>query len=370
MQATEFLEKIVSIYSPSGREDEVAQFIAHEGKELGFTNTEVDHFNNVVLEIGPSTDSTTSPQAGSGQAKAEKEIILLGHIDTVKPFLPVKTEDGKLYGRGSVDAKGAFATFVFAALAAAKELKNTKIIVAGASQEEKHGIGGQVLAERFQNPSAIIVGEPSGVNGITLGYKGTFTMEFFKRKGTMHSANESEQNAIEEAIEFTQKIKAFCEKFNTGKSVWEGLQQRIEKFVYDEVNSVEQVKVRVKFRTPLNFDASELKKVVGENTNGGEVSYLQSWGSEEACLSSKNSPVTRAFLSSIRAEGGTPVFKVKTGTADMNTFFKAFPDTPIVSYGPGDSNLDHTPEEHLNLAEFETAIKVLTKVLVKLDTSI
>lgn len=356
MQAAKFLTEIVKIYSPSGREDEVAKFISGETAKLGFAKTEVDHFNNVILEIG-------SP-------KAKKTILLLGHIDTVRPFLPVKIEDNKLFGRGSVDAKGAFATFVFAALAASPKLKNTKIVVAGASQEEKHGVGGRVLADRFQKPDAIIVGEPSGFAGITLGYKGTFSMEFFKRKNTAHSANDSEKNAIEEAIDFTQKIKKFCDDFNSGKSIWEGLQQRVEKFVFDEVNGVEQVKVRVKFRTPVGFDSAELKKVVGANSNGGEISYLQSWGSEAACLSPKNSPLVKAFLPAIRAEGGEPVFKVKTGTADMNTFVKAFPEVPIVSYGPGDSNLDHTPEEHLDLDELEKAVKVLTNVLVQLDESL
>jgi [amino group carrier protein]-lysine/ornithine hydrolase len=351
MHPKDFLHKIVSIYSPSGREEEVVQYIADESKKLGFDKTEVDHFHNVILEIG----------------HGKKEIILLGHIDTVKPFLPVQIEDNKLYGRGSVDAKGAFTAFVFAALAVAPKLKNTKIIVAGASQEEQHGIGGQVLAERFKNPTAIIVGEPSGVDGITLGYKGTFTMEFFKRKTSMHSANDSEKNVIEEAIEFTQKIKEFCDEFNKNKSVWNGLQHRVAKFNFDEVNGVEQVKVRVKFRTPLGFDSAELKKVVGENKNGGEVSYLQSWGSEEACLAPKNSLLTRAFIKAIRAEGGKPIFKVKTGTADMNTFFKAFPDVSIVSYGPGDSNLDHTPDEHLNLDELDQAVRVLEKVLLSFE---
>lgn len=356
MNPKDFLQKIVSIYSPSEREDEVAHFISTEAKKLGFAKAEVDHFNNVVFE--------------GGNLKAKKTILLLGHIDTVKPFLPVKIEDDKLFGRGSVDAKGSFATFVFAALAASKNLKNTKIIIAGASQEEKHGVGARVLAEKFKNLDAIIVGEPSSFEGITLGYKGTFTMEFFKRKNSAHSANDSEKNAIEEAIEFTQKIKKFCDEFNSDKSVWEGLQQRVEKFVFDEVNGVEQVKVRVKFRTPIGFDSTELKKVVGENSNGGEISYLQSWGSEEACLSSKNSPLVKSFLASIREEGGTPIFKVKTGTADMNTFAKAFPKVPIVAYGPGDSNLDHTPDEHLELSEFEKAIKILTEVLVKLDESL
>ena len=360
MKAAEFLEKIVSIYSPSEREDEVAHFIVDEAKRLGFIKAEVDHFSNAVLEIGPET-------LRQAQGDKVKTILLLGHIDTVKPFLPVEMRDGKLFGRGSVDAKGPFATFVFAALAAAPKLKNCKIVVAGASQEEKHGTGARVLADRIKKPDAIVIGEPSGWEGITLGYKGTFSMEFFKRKTSAHSANDSEKNAIEEAIEFTQKIKNFCDKFNSGKSVWEGLQQRVEKFVFDEVNGVEQVKVRVKFRTPVGFDPTELKKIVGENANGGEISYLQSWGSEAACLSPKNSILTKAFLKSIRVVGGDPVFKVKTGTADMNTFAKAFPEVPIVSYGPGDSNLDHTPNENLDLAEFEKAIEVLTQVLIDLD---
>jgi LysW-gamma-L-lysine carboxypeptidase len=34
-----------------------------------------------------------------------------------------------------------------------------------------------------------------------------------------------------------------------------------------------------------------------------------------------------------------------------------------VAYGPGDSRLDHTPEEAIDLAEFERGIEVLSEVL-------
>jgi LysW-gamma-L-lysine carboxypeptidase len=37
---------------------------------------------------------------------------------------------------------------------------------------------------------------------------------------------------------------------------------------------------------------------------------------------------------------------------------------PVLAYGPGDSTLDHTPQEHIELAEFERAIDVLSKALV------
>jgi LysW-gamma-L-lysine carboxypeptidase len=36
---------------------------------------------------------------------------------------------------------------------------------------------------------------------------------------------------------------------------------------------------------------------------------------------------------------------------------------PIVAYGPGDSRLDHTPDEHLPLDEYQQAIGVLARVL-------
>jgi LysW-gamma-L-lysine carboxypeptidase len=35
----------------------------------------------------------------------------------------------------------------------------------------------------------------------------------------------------------------------------------------------------------------------------------------------------------------------------------------MVAYGPGDSTLDHTPEEHVEIAEYGRAVDVLESVL-------
>jgi [amino group carrier protein]-lysine/ornithine hydrolase len=61
----------------------------------------------------------------------------------------------------------------------------------------------------------------------------------------------------------------------------------------------------------------------------------------------KNNALVRGFLSAIRSKDLVPRFKKKTGTSDMNVMVKAFPDIPILAYGPGDSSLDHTPHEHI-----------------------
>jgi len=57
---------------------------------------------------------------------------------------------------------------------------------------------------------------------------------------------------------------------------------------------------------------------------------------------------------------------VKTGTADMNVVAPHWPDTPVVAYGPGDSSLDHTPNEHIKVNEYLRAIEVLRSVLERL----
>jgi acetylornithine deacetylase/succinyl-diaminopimelate desuccinylase-like protein len=36
----------------------------------------------------------------------------------------------------------------------------------------------------------------------------------------------------------------------------------------------------------------------------------------------------------------------------------------IVAYGPGDARLDHTPQEHIRIAEYSAGIDVLSAVLL------
>ena len=82
----------------------------------------------------------------------------------------------------------------------------------------------------------------------------------------------------------------------------------------------------------------------------------------------KNSQLVRAFLSGIRSQGGEPRFVYKTGTADLNIVAPVW-QCPAVVYGPGDSALDHTPNEHINLDDYQKAVEVLGAALEKLTTA-
>jgi acetylornithine deacetylase/succinyl-diaminopimelate desuccinylase-like protein len=81
-----------------------------------------------------------------------------------------------------------------------------------------------------------------------------------------------------------------------------------------------------------------------------------------AFQTTRTTPLARAFIQAIRSTGGQASFKHKTGTSDMNVVGPAWGEN-IVAYGPGDSRLDHTPQEHIHIAEYVQAIDVLESVL-------
>ena len=111
MEDIAFLEELISIPSPSGEEEAVAEYLVGQMTSRGF-QAHRDEAGNVVGALG--------------DPKAEREIVLLGHMDTVPGLIPVRRRGNLLYGRGSVDAKGPLATFVLAAARAAPRLNDAR----------------------------------------------------------------------------------------------------------------------------------------------------------------------------------------------------------------------------------------------------
>jgi LysW-gamma-L-lysine carboxypeptidase len=115
-------------------------------------------------------------------------------------------------------------------------------------------------------------------------------------------------------------------------------------------------------RIPPGVEIADLGEKLSSWRDGAELTF---GASDPPVRSEKNTPLVRALLRSIRAGGGKPRFKLKTGTSDMNVVGPAW-GCPMVAYGPGDSVLDHTPREHVEIEEYQRAIEVLARVLVGL----
>jgi LysW-gamma-L-lysine carboxypeptidase len=81
----------------------------------------------------------------------------------------------------------------------------------------------------------------------------------------------------------------------------------------------------------------------------------------------KAAPLVHSLSASIRKVLNKPATLLrKTGTGDMNILGKAM-NLPIVTYGPGDSKLDHTLDEHIVISEYLDSIQVYKETLLKLS---
>src|SRR4030095_8874960 len=106
-----------------------------------------------------SIDEAGNACGERGEPDAPHTLVLLGHIDTVPGEIQVRVEDGKLYGRGSVDAKGSLCAFTDAA-ANAMIPSAWRVIVVGAVEEETATSKGAHFVRDSLRPDMCIIGEP------------------------------------------------------------------------------------------------------------------------------------------------------------------------------------------------------------------
>ncbi len=326
--ARDLLVDLVSIPSTSGNETGCAQHLAAFLEEFD---------REVWIDDG-----------GNVRAPADDGVLLTSHLDTVPGDIPVRLEEDVLWGRGSVDAKGSLAAMATAAI-------NTGASFAGVVGEEVDSSGAYHLVDDRARPGAVINGEPSGWDGITLGYRGLLGGTYVSTSESGHPSR-PDPNAIQEAIRWWSRVE---ETFAADE--WESVFERvtpkpvqIEAGPSEDGLSVETV-MDVQLRVPPDMTTDAVRERADGELDGGTVNW---WDEVPPVMESPRTPVARAFRAAIRDAGGEPRLLRKTGTSDMNVYASAW-DCPMVTYGPGDSGLDHTPNEHLALADFDRATAVL-----------
>ncbi|UCG89298.1 MAG: [LysW]-lysine hydrolase [Gemmatimonadota bacterium] len=357
--AEELLEGLVRIASPSGHESAASHFLVDWMSRHGF-DAQVDEVGNAVGVRGDGS----------------REILLLGHIDTFQGIVPVRREGRLLFGRGTVDAKGPLAAFAVAA-AAVEPQTEWRVTVVGAVEEEAASSRGarHILESRGNDPPIVcVIGEPSRWDRITLGYKGRLMLDAIMRVPLGHSAGNLKLPP-ELGVDLWRTVTAFCEERDAARQAqraFDRLMPALQQMnsANDDTHGVVTLTIgfRLGPRDQPETLPGELEARLAEwaRREGITDMQLRFAGAERTHKAPKATPLVRAFLASIRAAKGTPRFVLKTGTSDMNVVAPGWPATSLAAYGPGDSSLDHTPDEHIDLAEYARAVEVLTAVLTRL----
>jgi len=178
-----------------------------------------------------------------------------------------------------------------------------------------------------------------------------------------HSAG-PHQNSSEVAVAFWECVRAHATEWNAqhaSNSSFAALLPSLRSITSTQNGLEEQTHLLLGYRLPPDYDSAALQAQL-EQWGYETGVQLQFSGEEAAFQTTRTTPVARAFLAAIRATGGQPTFKHKTGTSDMNVVGPVWGQN-ILAYGPGDASLDHTPNEHIQLAEYTHAIDVLEIVL-------
>jgi LysW-gamma-L-lysine carboxypeptidase len=366
------LEGLLRIYSPSYEESAAVEYLVAQMNALGIRafRDEAGSAVGIVDPLPPLAPQNPSlPLVTKGERVRVREIVLLGHIDTAPGVVEVRREGGAdgrpplLYGRGAVDAKGPLCAFASAA-ARVGAREGWRIAVVGAVEEECPTSKGAHFAKTQYNPQFAIIGEPSGWDRVTLGYKGSLWLNSTHTRSMTHSAARN-KSAPEEAVEFWLALKRYAQEFNRDKQrAFDKLDPTLRGLASESDGLQEVAKLAIGLRLPLGVGVRELEERILELAEGVEIKFSTE---VPAFRAEKNNALVRAFLTSIRAVGGEPGFTLKTGTSDMNILGPHW-RCPIVTYGPGDSNLDHTPDEHIDLDEYTRSIDVLAHVLETLTT--
>ncbi len=286
-------------------------------------------------------------EVGNVRAPADDSVLLTSHVDTVPGSVPVRVEDDVLWGRGSVDAKGPLVAMAVAAVQAG-------VSFVGVVEEETTSAGARYLVEDRDEPDAVINGEPSGWDAITVGYRGMLRGKYSVSTEVGHTSR-PEPNAIQQAISWWQAVEAEFE--GDTETIFE--QVTPKPVAMEGGTSADgfdfEAWVDAQLRVPPGESTDSVAATV-ETLGQGSIEWIDAI---EPVMESPRNRVATALRRGIRQLDGDPAHLRKTGTSDMNIYAQAWA-VPMATYGPGDSSLDHTPNEHLELEAFDRAVDVLT----------
>jgi LysW-gamma-L-lysine carboxypeptidase len=253
-----------------------------------------------------------------------------------------------------------------------------KILVASVVEEEATSKGVRHLITQGIDADYAIFGEPSGVENITVGYKGQIQLKINVKTETGHASTPwLYDNALEKAYELWESIKSACAfpSMDPQETPFTSITVclvNMEGGTGDSVIPFE-AEMLLDVRVPIQFTTAQvhekMMKIIGNYQEANPKVLIKSSVQDtvEPFEAVKSSPLVHVLSSSVRKVLNRPAKLLrKTGTGDMNLLGKAM-NLPIVTYGPGDSHLDHTADEHIVIEDYLNAIAIYKETILKLS---
>lgn len=361
-------QKLIQAKSYSGEEDKVADVLSNYMKKSGFDEVTIDCYGNIIGCIKGN--------------KPGKKLLFDGHIDTVPvtdesawtfPPFEARIHDGKIYGRGTSDMKGAVAGMVCAAENFLKDTSKDfagEIYIAGVVHEECfEGVAAREISKNI-HPDYVVIGEASNLN-VKVGQRGRAEIVLESFGKPCHSANpEKGINSvykIMKAIEVIQSLtptehpvlgKGILELTDIKSSPYPGASVVPEycRATYDRRLLVGETKASV--LEPINKLMEQLQEqdpqmnIKVSYAVGNEMCYTKNPISGErffpGWLYDENSDFIQDVLSELKGMGFTPEV-TQYNFCTNGSHYAGEAGIKTFGLGPSKENLAHTVDEYIEI---------------------
>jgi len=333
-------------------------------------------------------------------------LVLNGHIDQFPSgdekhwsYNPYSGEckDGKILGRGVADMKAGSA----ASLLCFELIHELDIPIRGqltltlVSDEETGGKwGAQWLLENvpFTKGDSLLNGEPSGLDTVRIGHKGSYWLKVKTSDPGGHGALPGEENAITKAMKIAQAIKKLQGwKIKTPEDlidIIEVARRNLEKKPYgknrgwvfdsttvnvglirggDKVNVIPrhcEMEIDIRIPNGITMEDLQLKvddaiKETGVNPNDISMEWFNTKKPSYSLPNSRIAQLVKANADSITGERSA--LTISFGGSDCR--FWEYLGIPIVMYGPTAFNMG-APDEYILEKDFEQVLKVHAATII------
>ena len=387
-QVRELCRDLIKIPSNSGQEKEIAGYLQTYLLSRGFDEARIDDYGNLVARV-----------RGNRPGKC---VLFDGHLDTVPvtdaagwkhdPY-GAQIEDGRIYGRGATDMKGADAAFAFAAgefLRCHGRDFSGELCVAGVVHEERfEGVAARAVSAVL-HPDVVIVGEASEMN-IKCSQRGRAELVLETFGVPCHSSNpEKGVNAVYaicRLIEAFRQLPPAVDERMAGDGIMELTDIRSEPYpgasvvpeycraTYDRrllvgetrqsvLAPLQQIIDRMQAQQPglrarISFSQGQERCYTGQTIAADR--FFPGW------LVDKNEDWIQDILHRVHSMGYTPQL---TGYSfcTNGSHYAGEAGIPCIGMGPSRENLAHTIDEFVALEElyaitdyYTAAMEVLLK---------
>jgi putative selenium metabolism hydrolase len=365
-QLIQFTQKLVQHETLSGDERPAVDLVDNEMRQLGFDYVFVDAYGTVIGIIQGKDSGPT--------------LLFDGHLDTVgvapgitwkhDPF-GAEIADGRMYGRGTSDMKGAVAAMIYAAAAVDRSKLAGRIIISASVMEEvMEGLALEAVMDETK-PDLVVIGESTDLN-IAHGGRGRAELHLESIGRPSHSsAPHLGKNAVHMMLPAIQAIEQM--DLPTDPLIGDGV-QALTDIISDPYpgHSVIPSRCRVTYDRRVipgetaNSVITELKamrELSGINVTIPEAEYITYTGvtmRSYKFFPAWKLPVDHMFveaaLAGLRSAGlepGLRAYQFCTNAA----YSAGVARVPTIGFGPSAEGMAHTVDEYVELVDLEATAK-------------